>query len=88
MPIRRSGALSPREFVTVGDPASACWTGGDFGLRRVLTAEAGIRDRIRRLRVGLETAWQGSTECDSSCASRSVSGSVALWQADSGPAIT
>jgi Antibiotic biosynthesis monooxygenase len=69
--------------VTVGDPAAACWWHGGFGLRGVLTTVVGIRDRIRRLGAGQEAARQRATESDSSSASRSVSGSVTLWQADS-----
>ena len=84
--IRRSGA--PRAFVTVSDPASPCWAHGGFGLRWVLTTAAGIRVQMRRLGVGLKSPRQRATEYDSLGASGSVSGSVAPWQADSGPATT
>jgi hypothetical protein len=84
--IRRSGASSPCKSVMVGDPAAACWWHGGFGLRGVLSTVVGIRDRIRRLGVGREAARRRATESDSS--SGSVSGSVTLCQADSGPAIT
>ena len=44
----RSGASSPREFVTVSDPGSACGAHSGFGLRWVLTTTGGIRVQMRR----------------------------------------